>query len=195
MVSLIASILASNYANLGLFIIMIFASGIPIPVIGTLIISFGAAVTSIKSLIFLIALVYIATLIGDFSVYFIARHFSKPVLKFVKRFKWFKKNNTKVQNMLDKYGFSIVFFSRFFVTESCLVVNYIAGFERFDYRKFIPAVILGEFVYAVYFCSIGYILRDTWNYMFGIIQNFFFTIISVAIEAYVVYRIIKLVRT
>lgn len=190
----ISVLLTSSFSLPLLFLITIAASYVIIPAIGWVIVSFGANASSIPSLAKLIIIVYLAALIGDISVYFVARFFSKKVLKFIRRFNWYSKNEKKSKKLLNKYGFFIIFVSRFLVSEVCLVVNYIAGFEKYNSRKFISAVILGEFVYSASYVLFGYLFRDTWTYLLNSIQSSIRVIILILIAVYIIYKIIKLSR-
>ncbi len=188
-------LLNSPLSLIYLFFLTIFASWIIIPTMGFIIVSFGAAATSIPNLISLIVLFYIATIIGDLSIYFIARRFSKPVLKFLKRFKWFKKNEEKARPLFNKYGFYAIFISRFLNTELCVAMNYISGFEKFNYKKFIIAVLAGEFIYAALYPTLGYIFKDTWAYILGLIRDFIWMILLLLGVVYLIYKITKIIRS
>lgn len=190
----ISMLLGSSYSLLSLFFLTIAASWIIIPAMGVILVSFGAAAANFHDLVNLILLIYFATLIGDLTVYFVARRFSKNVLGFLRRFKWFSKNEKSVRPLIRKYGFYLVFVSRFLNTEVCLVANYIAGFEKIDYRKFASAVVIGELIYAITYASFGYFFKDSWNYLLGVVQNFSWVIISGLIGIYLIYRIIKKMR-
>jgi membrane protein DedA with SNARE-associated domain len=190
----ISVLLTSAFSLPLLFLIIIAASFIIIPAIGWIIVSFGANAPNIPGLLLLILVVYTATLIGDISAYFVARLFSKKVLNFVRRFNWYRNSEKKSKNLLNKYGFYIVFLSRFLVSEIPLVVNYIAGFERFNSKKFILAVILGELIYAISYSLFGYIFKDSWTYLLGLIYDSMRTIILILIAAYIIYKIIKLIK-
>jgi membrane protein DedA with SNARE-associated domain len=190
----LSALVTSSFSLPLLFALTIAASYVIIPIMGWIIVSFGANTSNLSDLIILILVVYSATLIGDISIYFIAKYFSKRVLKFVRRFKWYKKHEKRYKKLLNKYGFWIVFVSRFLVSEVCLVVNYISGFERFNSKKFISAVILGELVFSVLYVLFGYLFKDTWTYLLGLVQNSIRIILLILIALYILYRIIKLIK-
>ena len=184
-----------NPSNLiTLFFALIAASYIVIPVMGTIVISFGAFAPNVAGLIRVMAIVYAATLIGDISIFFIARAFSKPVLKFLRNFRWYNKNEGKARALLSRYEFYMVFLSRFSTTEISLVINYISGFERLNPKKFILAVVLGEFVYAVSYPLLGYIFRDTWKSIIGLIQGFIWIILLAILLIYLLKKFIQSTR-
>jgi membrane protein DedA with SNARE-associated domain len=189
-------VLLSNPSSLiYLFFLTIFASWVIIPTMGLIIVSFGAAATSIPNLISLIILFYIATIIGDISIYFVARRFSRPVLKFLRRFRWFKKNEEKARPLFKKYGFYAIFISRFLNTELCVAMNYVSGFEKFNYKKFILAVLTGEFIYAAVYPTMGYIFKDTWGYILGLVRDFIWMILIISGVIYLIYKITKIIKS
>lgn len=194
MISIITLILSSTTGLLSLGILTLLASYILIPAMGAIIVSFGASSSSIRGLLLIIGIVYIAAIIGDISIFFLARAFSNKFLKFLSKFKWYVRNNNKTRRLLQRYGFWIVFYSRFVVTEVCLVTNYIAGLTRFDKKKFIIAVLFGELIYAIILPVFGYLFRDTWNYLLGLLENSIWVVIVAILVAVVFKKIVKMVR-
>ena len=194
MLQFLSLVLGSTSGLITLFFLMFAASYVPIPAIGTILVSFGAAKTSIGGLGLLILGTYLATILGDISIYFITRRFSDKVLRFLKKFKWYQKNNKKTRLFLKKYGFWAVFFSRFTITEVNLVMNYISGFTKFNSKRFITAVLLGELIYSVFYASFGYIFKDTWNYLLGLLQDSFWVVLVIILAFFIAKKIIKLVK-
>jgi membrane protein DedA with SNARE-associated domain len=190
----IAAILASPYALVYIFFLTVAASFVVVPAMGIIIITMGAYSNNISQLLPIILVVYAATMIGDISAYFVARIFSKPVLRFMNRFKWFKNNHKRSHELLEKYGFLTIFISRFLNTEVCLAVNYISGFIKFYAKKFILAVVLGEFVYAVGYTLIGYFFRESWRFALGIVQGSIGTFIAILVLFYILHHTHKRIR-
>jgi membrane protein DedA with SNARE-associated domain len=194
MVFSLSALLASTLSLPLLFLVVAAASWIIVPAEGWLLFTFGAAMPSIGKLMQLIAVVYAATLLGDLSVYFISRSFSKPVLRFIRKYKFFRRQERATHNLLAKYGLWIVLISRFLVNEVCLVVNYVCGFERFNSKKFITGVIIGEFLYAAGYCITGYLFKDTISYFGSLFKDATWIIVLSALAIYIIYRLIKLIR-
>jgi membrane protein DedA with SNARE-associated domain len=188
------TIFSSVYGLISLFFIVIASSFIILPEMGLLITSYASFVNTIPNLVLFILLVFIASLIGDLSVYFLARKFSDKIKNFLKRFKWYTKNERKTYLSLSKYEFTFVFFSRFIGPGACPAVNYISGFEKLNYKKFITAVALGEAVYSIGYSLIGYAFKDTWKDLLNFVQYGLITIVLVAIAIYLAFRIIKFYR-
>lgn len=194
MVLSIPALLGSPFSHLFLFLLVIAASYVVIPIMGWIIVAFGASANNIPGVVILVSIVYLAALIGDISIFFITRRFSKQVLSFMRRFKWFKENEKTSRPLFRKYGFYLILVSRFLNTELCLIMNYIAGFERFEPRKFIIAVVIGEFIYALAYTLFGYIFKDTWIYLLSLTNNFSWIIIAAIISIYLLFKTIKIIR-
>lgn len=194
MISIISLILSSTTGLISLGVLTFLASWILIPAMGAIIVSFGASVSTFKDLGLIIAIVYFTAVLGDLSIFFLTRAFSKKVLIFLKKFKWYHKNNKKTRRLLKKYGFWIVFYSRFVITEICLLTNYIAGFTGFSKKKFITAVLLGEMIYAIILPLFGYLFKDTWNYLLKLVQESIWVFILALLAGIVLRKIIKMIR-
>jgi membrane protein DedA with SNARE-associated domain len=192
MTIIIPDIFGNFYSYITLMILVITSSYIVIPGIGGIIVAYAANSSGINNYIITFILVYIASLIGDISVFLIVRRYSNRVLIFLQKRKWYNRNEKHARKLLDKYGFIIVFTSRFFFTGVGTISNYICGLTRFNPKKFIIAVVTGEFIYALLYTGSGYFFKDTWTYLIGLVQNFSWAILLILIGVYLLYRIIKL---
>lgn len=179
------------YSFITLFFLILFSSFIIIPELSILIASYSSFALNMPDLIFIILLVFIASLIGDFITYFLAKRFSEKIKNYLQRFKWYTKNEAKTHKSLKEHEFSFVFFSRFMVAGASPVVNYLYGFEKLNQKKFILAVILGETVYSVGYPLIGYLFKDTWNELVNSVQYTILSIVLILFAIYVCYKILK----
>ena len=187
-------ILQSTSGLISLFFLLFASSWITIPAMGALLVSYGASASNIPTLITIIIIAYFASILGDITIYLLTSKFSNKALKLLKRFEFYQKNNRESRALLKKYGFWVVFLSRFTLTEICLVMNYIAGFAKFDKRKFITAVLLGELVYSIGFACFGYTFKDTWNYLLGLVEDSIWGILIVVIVYFIIRKIIRMVK-
>ncbi len=194
MAIILSTILTSVLGYYTLFFIIVAGSFAIIPGMTLLISSYASVLTTVPRLFLFILLVFAASIIGDIGTYFIAKRFSVSVINYLKRYKWFAKNEGKARSSVRNYGFYFVFVTRFISGGLGPVVNYISGFERLNSKKFILAVLLGEAVYALLFCSIGYIFKDTWAELVSFLQYSFVAILLIVIALYVGYRITKFYR-
>jgi membrane-associated protein len=186
------SVLFTGYLSSFALFIFVFLSGfIPFPAIEAIVVSYATFAPSFKGLIFLMLLVYLASIAGDTFTYFIAKKFSERLRNKLLKFKWYNKNEIRNKRYLDKNGFWFVFLSRFAVPGSCIVVSYISGFERLNFKKFIWGVVFGELIYAIIFPLIGYLFQHTWKELINFIQYILIGIVILIIAIYIIVKLVK----
>lgn len=149
-------IIPTNFFELLAISLWVFSGSFGFPGSSVGIIAFAASRTHMHSLIVLILIVYISVVVGDLLAYELAAFFSEGFRERLRKFRFFKTNEEKARKLLKKYGFSIVFSTRFIFTGLCQVVSYLSGFEKISRRKFMSAVLIGEFLFAVIYVSIGF---------------------------------------
>jgi membrane-associated protein len=122
----------------------------------------GALTTNPATLLFLAIAITTTATAGDLLGYWIGKKFYKTVF-FQKILN--KKKNKKLYLMskrkFKKYGFLTIFFSRFLIFGFGPPLNYIAGIESYNRKKFITAVVIGEAIYALELLFIGYFFKET----------------------------------
>ncbi len=176
------------------FLLTIASSFVIIPGITVWEILYAVSAPSIPILSLVILLIWVPSIIGDLSTYIFAKAVSKPVRKFLMRWKWYSKNERKTRKTLQKRGFMFVFLTRWLATGLSPVVNYLAGFEKMSFKKFALAVISGELLYAIIYSAMGYAFKDTWNYLLSAIESFSYFLVLLIIAIYIIYRIVKHIR-
>ncbi|MEK7549196.1 MAG: VTT domain-containing protein [Patescibacteria group bacterium] len=184
-----------NLAESGLITLFLWvltgALGIPGSTIGIII--FGSLVTKISSLIQIIIIVYIAVVIGDIIAYELSSFFSKKFRKKLRKLSFFKDNEKKVKKLLEKYEFSIIFFTRFALTGLCQVTSYVCGFEKINRKKFITAVLIGELLFAILYSLVGFAVGTSLNILIKMVNNLAIAILLLLIAAYLAaYQIRKM---
>jgi len=135
--------------------------GIPASTLG--IIAMGSLSKNIPTLMIVIAITYIAVIIGDTLAYTLATKLSDEFKNKLRKFNFFRENEPRVKDLLNKYGFPIVFLTRFFMIHLCAVTSYVSGFEKMNKKKFIFAVIMGEFLFAAIYAIIGFAIGEVLN--------------------------------
>jgi len=165
------------------------ALGFPGSTVG--IIAFGSLATKFSSLVLLIIIIYIAVITGDILAYEIATFFSEKFRKKLRNFSFFRDNEEKARNLLKQHEFSIVFFTRFALTGLCQVVSYVSGFEKISRKKFIFAVLTGEFLFAVIYSSIGFFIGGVFNSIINTINYFVLVALLLFLAFYLIRYIIK----
>jgi len=184
-------LLSTTYSYIALFLLVFASSIIVVPNISILVAFFATAIPTKTSLIYLVLLVLIASILGDLTVYFITIRFSNKVESWMKRLKWYQKDEGKFKAIITNYGFAAIIFSRFLITGADVAANYLAGFEKMNKNKFISAVIIGETISAMLYVFAGYIFKDTLTEFLNFIQSSLLAFVSFLILVVIAYRIKK----
>ena len=139
-----------------------------------------------------IALLTVASVLGDVLGYWVGRKFGRPVL-----LRWggrMIKNGRleKAEAIVDKYGPWGVFVTRAIFASFQAIINIIAGVTRMSFFKFFIACLSGEFIWSITYFFLGYYF---WSQVSGALQKIssfgvFGVILSilVAIVLYLLYR-------
>lgn len=161
-----------------LLILIALASPFGIPVGATFfIISAGSMSETFTDYAFYVIILFFGFVTGDLTAYATASHFEKGLKEKLCRYDWFKNKYKNSTEFLDKYGSLSVFLSRFALLGLGAPLNYISGFSKYPFRKFLVSAISGEFLYAVIYSYIGYLFKDTWIWLFEMIVDFSYTLI------------------
>lgn len=193
MITEILNYLFENYLYLFMFFIPFIAQlGIPIGSMFFILYS-ASIVTGIVELNYLFFIILIAAICGDFLSYFVARKFrsTKKVNNFLKK-KKVKKIHKKTNLFFDKYGNISVFITRFLITGLGPYLNYVLGLEKYDFKKFLIYVILGEILYVGELLLIGYIFRDIFEEIQSLFMDFSYLILILVILYFVVRHLFKI---
>ena len=123
----------------------------------------------------------------------IASFFSKKFRKKLRKLSFFRDNEKKAKKLLEKYEFSIIFFTRFALTGLCQVTSYVCGFEKINRKKFITAVLIGELLFAILYSLIGFIAGTTLDMLIKTVNNLAVAIFLLLIAVYLaVYQVRKM---
>lgn len=154
----------------------------------TFMVSLGALADNIWQLVPVMITGAIAAIIGDILAYTLARKYFEKIFGTLRKFKFFKENESRVVNGLRKHEFFAVFVTRFATTELCAPTSYISGFEKLNKKKFVSAVILGEMVYATLYPTLGFVFKETWVDLIGIIGNAFSAVLAIVIAIWLLRK-------
>jgi len=177
-------------SNIYLFLLIIpFLAQIWIPLGAMFFILFAWALTNSFSELFLLFLIVLfSTVIWDFLSYFIARKFSNTkFFQYLLNVKKIKKLYEKSELFLEKKGESSIFLTRFLITGLGPVINYVAWFQSFKFKKFSLYIIFWEILYTTELLLLWYFFKDTFEEVFSIISNIGLMIFL----AYLLYEIAK----
>jgi membrane protein DedA with SNARE-associated domain len=188
---MITSILGFNILNLLLIFVWVFIDCWGVPGAGMIIVATASLARGIPALLLVISVAYLAAVLGDISAYTFARIISKPLLKKLRKFKFFTHGEKKARRLLIKYEFLIIFFSRFAMGSLSPIMNYIAGIEKINRGKFILAVLTGEFVYASMFAIMGYLFGELTINLLGTANYIAVTIVLFIIGLWILRSFFK----
>ncbi len=150
-------------------------------------IAIGSLSQNIFALIIVIIISFVAAIIGDLIAYYIGRRVSQPLLTRLRNFNFFSKNEEKAKRLLYKYGFFIVFITRFAVTNLCAIISYVSGLEKYNKKKFVIAVLFGEFLYVVIYSVIGYFIGSVLNTLLSTINY----VVAAVVVLFIIYQLGK----
>lgn len=154
-------------------------------------IAFASSITNFSSLLIFTIVVFVAASVGDIAAYELAKFLGEKFRKKLRKYSFFKDNEKKARKTLQEHEFSIIFFTRWLFFALCAVVSYVAGFEEIDRKKFITAVLVGEFLYAVVHSIIGYFLGEVINNLITTVTNFTLLLALLAVVIYLIRYTIK----
>lgn len=169
--------------------VLIGSFGIPASTLG--IIVMGSLSKSVPALITVIIIAFVAVIIGDILAYTLATKLSKEFKDKLKKFRFFRENEPKVKSLLNKHGFSIVFFTRFALIHLCAVTSYVAGFEKMKKRKFISAVLIGEFLFAMIYSISGFAIGEVTSKFTNTINDILLAIVLLGFLGYFLKKYLK----
>ena len=184
----------ASLISLAVLFFWVFLSSFGIPGGLVAMISSGALANNLSNLINIILVSAIAAILGDILAYELARKFSLPISKKIRKFKFFINHEIQAREYLCKYEFFTVFITRFLLTGLCAVTSYISGFEKLNRKKYILAVITGEVLYALIYTAAGFAFKLAWNDLVNIINDFIILTILIAITLLLIWIIIRKMR-
>jgi membrane protein DedA with SNARE-associated domain len=151
----------------------------------------GSLTKSPISLLFLAIIITATATAGDLLGYWIGKKFYKT--EFFQKILNKKKNKKiylKSKRKFKKYGFMTILFSRFLIFGFGPPLNYIAGIESYNRKKFICAVIIGEAIYALELLYIGYFFKETFYGLDTFIMNLGLILLAI----FILFKVIGKLR-
>lgn len=109
------------------------------------------------SLLALIAIVWVACILGDFTSYEIGRRKGRQwLLKYGARLQITEERLQTVESFMDKRGAVFIVFGRFLGLVRPLI-PFTAGASRMSLRKFLPYDVLAAGLWSITFCTLGFL--------------------------------------
>ncbi len=184
---ILSTIANLNIGSAILLFFWVFAGSLGIPGGAITMIAYGSLAGSVSKLILFIIISFVAAVIGDILAYELARRLSNKLRNKLRNFSFFRNNEPKVRSLLNKYGFYIIFFTRFGLVNLCAVTSYVSGLEKINRKKFIFAVISGEFLFAIIYPLMGYTLGEIFSNLINAINYFVVGILLFILVIYLIW--------
>jgi membrane-associated protein len=116
--------------------------------------------------------VWLFSLLGDVSSYWLWRGIDKHVVHRSRRVnqavgKWLE----KAEGYYDRYGRLTVFTTRFPFSALGTVVNVFAGATGYNFILFFITVAVGQLIWSIFYLGLGYLFSDSWEQLALVISQ------------------------
>jgi membrane protein DedA with SNARE-associated domain len=178
-------------SNLPLFFFIIaLLSPFGIPLGATfVIIAAGSLSDTIENYFFSVSLIFFGLVVGDIAAYSTVSYFKKVFTEKLCKYEKIGKKIESGKDLFNKYGAWGIFLSRFAVIGLGAPLNYISGFSKYSFRKFLVCSASGEFLYVSIFAYIGFVFKDSWVSLFDMIIEFPYIILLILFAIFAFYQL------
>lgn len=182
--------ISENFYFILILVALISPFGIPVGAT-FFIISAGSQSGNFEDYVFFVTLIFLCFVAGDIAAYKTASYFERLFTDKLCKYDSYVKKCKDSKDFLNRYGALSVFLSRFAILGLGAPLNYISGFSKYPFKKFLIFAASGELLYAVIYVYIGFAFKDSWVYIFDIIVEFSFTGILFLASLFAMYRLKK----
>jgi membrane protein DedA with SNARE-associated domain len=178
-------------SNLPLFFFIIaFISPFGVPLGATfVIIAAGSLSDTIDDYFFSVSLIFFGLILGDIAAYSTASYFERFFTEKLSKYKKIKKKFESGKDLFNKYGMWGIFLGRFLLLGFGAPVNYISGFSKYSFRKFLAYSASGEFLYVSIYAYIGFFFKDSWVSLYDLIIEFPYIILLILLAIFAFYQL------
>lgn len=178
-------------SNIPLFLFTIaFISPFGIPLGATfVIIAAGSQSVTIEDYFFYVTLLFFGLVAGDIATYSTASHFENVFTEKLHTYKRIEKKYESGKDSFNKYGGLGIFLSRFVLLGFGAPLNYISGFSKYSFNKFLAYSASGEFLYVSIYAYIGFVFKDSWVSLFDMLIEFPYLILLIFLAVFAFYQL------
>jgi membrane protein DedA with SNARE-associated domain len=178
-------------SNLPLFFFIIaLLSPFGIPLGATFVIlAAGSLSGTIEEYFFSVSLIFFGLVVGDIAAYFTASHFEKVFTEKLCKYEKIERKYESGKDLFNKYGGLGIFLSRFVLLGFGAPLNYISGFSKYSFRKFLAYSASGEFLYVSIYAYIGFLFKDSWVSLYDLIVEFPYIILLILLAVFAYYQL------
>lgn len=180
--------LSSNPSLFFLIIALLSPFGIPLGAT-FFIIAAGSLSGTIEDYFFIVTLIFFGLVVGDIAAYSTASHFEKIFTEKLRKYEKIEKKYESGKDLFNKYGALGIFLSRFVLLGFGAPLNYISGFSKYSFGKFLAYSASGEFLYTSIYAYIGFVFKDSWVSLFDMIIEFPYIILLILLAVFAFCRL------
>ena len=180
--------LSSNLPLFFFIIALISPFGIPLGAT-FIIIAAGSLSGTIDDYFFIVTLIFFGLVVGDIAVYSTASYFEKVLTEKLQKNEKFEKKFESGKDLFNKYGVWGLFLGRFLLLGFGAPLNYISGFSKYSFRKFLAYTASGEFLYVSIYAYIGFVFKDSWESLYDLIIEFPYLILFILLAVFAFYQL------
>ena len=151
---------------------------VPLPASVLVLTSGSFAATGDLTLINVLAVVFIAFILGDQCAFMIARSVGPKLLAKLKKSHRMAPVISKSEQLLQDRGSTAVLLSHTILSPTCPYVSYLSGTGGLSWRKFTFAAIPGAMIWTAGYVMLGYVFALQLEQVAGIISQFFGIILA-----------------
>jgi membrane-associated protein len=178
--------------GLPILLLLIFLGQLGLPLGSLLFLCwYGSTITEVERLFWVIPLLMLSAILGDYVAYLIAQKYRIRVKKFINVRPSAAKQFLRGELLIHRNASMIVFITRFLLFGLGPMVNYLMGLRSYSRVTFMWWVCFGEFIYISEFILLGYVFRDTWQELLIIITDIGWVFASMCIAALVLWTVRK----
>ena len=191
---ILSSLFGVSILNLAVLFAIVFIGSLGFPGGSVWLVSSGAIAGTYSELLLIMIVGAAAAMLGYITAYELARKFSFRFTDWLKRFKFYRKNESTVKEKFNESEFYVIFFSRFFIIMLCAVTSYVSGLVRLRRMKFLSAMIPGEILFGASFPLLGFIFKETWNDYTNLLTDAALLVLLAVIGFFVIKALVNFIR-
>lgn len=142
---------------------------------------YGSQITNQIGLTIAIIIFTLTLVVADLLAYTIGKKYGKPIINYLSNRKSTQKHITKIFPMISNNYFYSLILTRTLLLGLAPITNYVLGYQRLKFRKFLTGVIIAELIYSTLIIGIGYLFKDTWEIILSFLEDFSYIIITLLI--------------
>lgn len=180
-------------------LVCIAAAGVPLPMMLVLLAAGAFAALGDFNIVILALVAVTASCSGDSLGYLLGRRVGPPLFNWLahqKRIPFLSAQRlTQSQDYFKKHGAWAIFLTRFLFSGFGGPIDWLAGAERYPYRRFLWIDICGQILSALISLSLGYIFGASWEAVGDILGAISGVAIALLIVIVLTARLLKTIRS